>query len=115
MATNLSEFALVSPSPDGYRPTWGDAAVDRVRCVLRHENKFQLADHGSRRRGRPPKWGLAGGRILPHEEPLDGLKRELKEELRLRVSTVVELGDWWHREVNYRVRNRGCAGRPLVR
>jgi hypothetical protein len=31
------------------------------------------------------------------------LKRELEEELRLRVATVVELGDWWHRQENYRV------------
>lgn len=102
MAANISEFALVSPSPKSYRPTWGDAAVDRVRCVLRHENKFLLADHRSRRRGRAPKWGLAGGRIQPPEEPLAGLKRELNEELRLRLSTVVELGDW-HNEENYRL------------
>jgi hypothetical protein len=34
---------------------------------------------------------------------LAGLKRELAEELRLRVRGVVELGDWWHREENYRV------------
>jgi 8-oxo-dGTP pyrophosphatase MutT (NUDIX family) len=103
VATNASEFALVSPSGWGYRLTWGEAAVDRVRCVLRHRNKFLLADHGSGRRGRPAKWGLPGGRIEPEEEPLAGLKRELAEELRLRVSTFVELGDWWHREENYRL------------
>jgi hypothetical protein len=34
---------------------------------------------------------------------LAGLKRELVEELRLRVRGLVELGDWWHREENYRV------------
>lgn len=86
-----------------YRPTWGEAAVDRVRCVLRHEGKFLLADHGSGRRGKAQKWGFAGGRIESGEEPLVGLKRELNEELRLRVANVAELGDWWHRDENYRV------------
>ena len=50
-----------------------------------------------------PKWGLPGGRVERGEEPLAGLKRELVEELHLRVSRAVELGDWWHRTENYRV------------
>jgi 8-oxo-dGTP pyrophosphatase MutT (NUDIX family) len=102
MGANISELTSVSRSKDA-RLTWGDVAVDRVRSVLRHHNKFLLADHGSGRRGKPPKWGLPGGRLLPDEDPGACLRRELDEELRLRVSTVVELGDWWHREENYRV------------
>jgi 8-oxo-dGTP pyrophosphatase MutT (NUDIX family) len=101
MASNAS--SLRAPKAGDYRPTWGEASVDRVRCVLRHEGKFLLADHGSGRRSKSKKWGLAGGRIEPAEQPLAGLKRELNEELRLRVATAVELGDWWHREENYRV------------
>jgi 8-oxo-dGTP pyrophosphatase MutT (NUDIX family) len=103
MPANTSEFGLVSPHTEGYRPTWGEAAVDRVRCVLRRGDKFLLADHARKRRGRSSKWGLPGGRVLPQEQPLAGLKRELQEELRLRVSAAVELGDWWHRAENYRV------------
>jgi 8-oxo-dGTP pyrophosphatase MutT (NUDIX family) len=102
MRRTTSELAAPSQLVK-YRPTWGDAAVDRVRCVLRYKAKFLLADHGSGRRGKPPKWGLVGGRIEAGEEPLHGVKRELAEELRLRVATVVELGDWWHRDENYRV------------
>lgn len=95
--------SLQSSEAENYRPTWGEAAVDRVRCVLRHDSRFLVAAHGASRRGKPKKWGFAGGRIEPGEEPLAGLKRELSEELRLRVATVIELGDWWHREENYRV------------
>jgi 8-oxo-dGTP pyrophosphatase MutT (NUDIX family) len=101
MASNVS--SLLVSGANGYRPTWGDAAVDRVRGVLRYRDKFLLADHGSGRRRKSRKWGLVGGRVEAGEEPLVGLKRELNEELRLRVATVVELGDWWHREENYRV------------
>lgn len=101
MASNVS--SQLASGADGYRPTWGEAAVDRVRGVLRYRDKFLLADHGSGRRGKPPKWGLVGGRVEDGEAPLAGLKRELNEELRLRVATAVELGDWWHREENYRV------------
>jgi ADP-ribose pyrophosphatase YjhB (NUDIX family) len=103
MPVYTSEFALVSPVAGGARPTWGDAVVDRVRCVLRHRDRFLLADHGSRRRGKRPKWGLPGGRMQPGEEPLAGLTGELVEELRLHVPTAVELGDWWQRNENYRV------------
>jgi 8-oxo-dGTP pyrophosphatase MutT (NUDIX family) len=103
MVANASEFVLVSPISGGFRLTFGDVAVDRVRCVLRHRGKFLLADHGSGRRGKRPKWGLPGGRVLPNEQPVDGIKRELSEELRLHVPNVVELGDWWHREENYRL------------
>jgi 8-oxo-dGTP pyrophosphatase MutT (NUDIX family) len=102
MAGNVPEFALVSQLAGDFRPTWGEAAVDRVRCVLRCRDRFLLADHGSRS-GKPPKWGLPGGRTLPEEQPVAGLKRELHEELRLRLKNFVELGDWWHREENYRV------------
>jgi 8-oxo-dGTP pyrophosphatase MutT (NUDIX family) len=102
MGANISESALISRAKD-VRLTWGDVTVDRVRCVLRHRDRFLLADHGSGRRRKPPKWGLPGGRLLANEEPAACLKRELEEELRLRVATVVELGDWWHRQENYRV------------
>jgi 8-oxo-dGTP pyrophosphatase MutT (NUDIX family) len=101
MAANVPESASVLRPTRGFRPTWGEAAVDRVRCVLRCRDKFLLADHG--RRGKDEKWGLPGGRLLPREEPLVALRRELAEELRLQPSTIFEVGDWWHREENYRV------------
>ena len=101
MATNVPEPTSVSSSKRAYRPTWGEAAVDRTRCVLHCRDKFLLANHG--RRGKEEKWGLPGGRLLPREQPLDAIRRELAEELRVQPSTILEVGDWWHRDENYRV------------
>ena len=78
-------------------------SVDRVRCVLRHEHKYLLVQHHSRRPENYDKWRLPGGRLKPHEEPKAGLRRELVEELRFRVVYLVELGDWPHRDENQRV------------
>src|SRR5215813_1975265 len=103
MGANRTELASVHTLHRPFRPTWGDAAVDRVRCVLRCRQKFLLAEHTSRRRGKMFKWGLPGGRLRANEKPEAGLRRELAEELRLRVPSAIELGDWWHRGENYRV------------
>jgi 8-oxo-dGTP pyrophosphatase MutT (NUDIX family) len=71
--------------------------------VLRCRQKFLLAEHASRRRGKSFVWGLPGGRLRANEKPEAGLRRELAEELRLRAPSAIELGDWWHRGENYRV------------
>jgi len=68
----------------------------RDRCVL-------LARHKSRRVANRSKWGLPGGRLKASESPKAGLRRELIEELGIRVPYLVELGDWAHREENHRV------------
>ena len=77
--------------------------VDRVRCVLRHRSRFLLVQHHSRRRENLGKWRLPGGRLKDNEEPKTGLRRELVEELGFRVTSLVELGDWMHRDEIQRV------------
>jgi ADP-ribose pyrophosphatase YjhB (NUDIX family) len=79
------------------------AVVDRVRCVLRHNKKYLLVQHHSRRRANLDKWRLPGGRLKDDEEPRAGLHREIAEELDYRVSYLVELGDWQHRGETHRV------------
>jgi|SRR5882672_8317721 len=103
MGANRTELASAQLVHRAFRPTWGDAAVDRVRCVLRCRQKFLLAEHPSRRRGKAFKWGLPGGRLRANEKPGAGLRRELFEELRLRAPSPLDLGDWWYRGENYRV------------
>jgi 8-oxo-dGTP pyrophosphatase MutT (NUDIX family) len=78
-----------------------DAPVARVRCVLRCGQRYLLAQHNSRRRANT--WGLPGGRLKSREEPRAALRRELVEELGLRVKALFEIGDWLHRGENHRV------------
>ncbi len=77
--------------------------VDRVRCVLMHEQRYLLAQHKSRRRENRSRWGLAGGRVRGRENPQECLRRELIEELGCRVPYLIELGDWQHRDETHRI------------
>jgi len=104
MASNTSEFGAVQIAGRLAVPAERlDAPVDRVRCVLRCGKRYLLAQHNSRRRENIGKWGLPGGRLKSREEPRAALRRELIEELGLRVQSLVEIGDWWHRGENHRV------------
>lgn len=94
------------------RPSRGPKGVDRVRCVLMHDDRYLLARHNTRRARNRALWGLVGGRLQPAEKPKAGLKRELKEELRCRVSGLVNLGDWLHNRETHRV--YGCAVRRTI-
>jgi 8-oxo-dGTP pyrophosphatase MutT (NUDIX family) len=79
------------------------SSVDRVRCVLMHEQRYLLAQHNSRRRENRSRWGLAGGRVRDRENPQECLRRELVEELGCRVPYLIELGDWQHRDETHRI------------
>jgi 8-oxo-dGTP pyrophosphatase MutT (NUDIX family) len=104
MASNTSEFGAVQIAGRLAVPAERlDAPVDRVRCVLRCGRRYLLAQHNSRRRENLGKWGLPGGRLKSREEPRAALRRELVEELGLRVQSLVEIGDWWHRGENHRI------------
>jgi 8-oxo-dGTP pyrophosphatase MutT (NUDIX family) len=71
--------------------------------VLARKQRFLLAQHNSRRSDKLGKWGLPGGRLKNPEKPKAGLRRELVEELRLRVPYLVAVGDWRFRGHTHRV------------
>jgi 8-oxo-dGTP pyrophosphatase MutT (NUDIX family) len=104
MGSNTAEFGAIQIAGRLAIPAERlDAPVSRVRCVLRCEQRYLLAQHNSRRRANMGKWGLPGGRVKSREEPRAALRRELAEELGLRVRYLVEIGDWWHRGENHRI------------
>jgi len=80
-----------------------DSSVDRVRCVLMHDQRYLLAQHNSRRRQNRSRWGLVGGRVRDRENLQECLRRELMEELDCRVPYLIELGDWQHRDETHRI------------
>src|SRR5215471_18313485 len=104
MGSNTSEFGAIQIAGRLAIPAERlDAPVSRVRCILRCGQRYLLAQHNSRRRENVGKWGLPGGRLKAREEPRAALRRELIEELGLRVRYLVEIGDWWHRGENHRI------------
>jgi 8-oxo-dGTP pyrophosphatase MutT (NUDIX family) len=103
--------ALLIPRDAG-RLSHGPNGVDRVRCVLAHDDRYLLARHKTRRARNRLLWGLVGGRLRPAEKPKAALKRELHEELKCRVTGLVNLGDWLHNDETHRV--YGCELRRTI-
>ncbi len=94
------------------RPGPQSSSVDRVRCVLMHEQRYLLAQHNTRRARKRALWGLVGGRLHAAEAPRTALRRELLEELGCRLPRLLELGDWRHRDETHRV--YGCELRRTI-
>jgi 8-oxo-dGTP pyrophosphatase MutT (NUDIX family) len=107
MRSDVAERKTVLRKVSGDSALGGRGAVDRVRCVLSRKGRYLLVQHNARRRENRGKWSLPGGRLKARETPRVGLRRELGEELRLRLPCLVELGDWWHRDENHRI--FGCV------
>jgi 8-oxo-dGTP pyrophosphatase MutT (NUDIX family) len=84
--------------------------VHRVRCVLSDGRRFLLVQNNSRRRENHGKWSLPGGRLKTREQPRAALRRELAEELGIRVPYLVDIGDWWQSDQYHRV--FGCEMEP---
>ena len=112
MRPNAIEQPTFLAKPKRYNRVRTEVAVDRVRCVLSRAGQFLLVQHNSRRPENVGKWALPGGRLKARETPKAGLRRELAEELRLRVPYLIEIGDWSHKDKNHRV--FGCeVERPI--
>jgi 8-oxo-dGTP diphosphatase len=103
MRTNAPEVMPISTSSKRYSAIGAGKNVDRVRCVLASGGRYLLVQHNSRRPENKGKWALPGGRLKSREAPHTGLRRELGEELRLRLPYLVEIGDWWYKDENHRI------------
>ena len=103
MAANRIERVSTSPAAAAHARAKLEFDVHRVRCVLKHQRHYLLVQHHSRRARNVGKWALPGGRLKTCEKPKMGLRRELDEELQLRVPHLLKLGDWRHRKENHRI------------
>lgn len=83
-----------------------------ARVILYRDDRYLLAVHQSFWRTRDKRWGLPGGQIERGEAPAQAAQRELREELYVRVSNVLEVGAFsyksalhavfaapWHEEI----------------
>lgn len=60
---------------------------DVVAGLLRRNGQVLLGHRHPERQWYPDVWDLPGGHVLPHEDPADALRRELSEELGIRITT----------------------------
>jgi len=112
MAANRIERVSISRPAPTHAQAELEFEVHRVRCVLKHERHYLLVQHHSPRSHNVGKWALPGGRLKACEKPKAGLRRELDEELQLRVRHLLKLGDWRHRNEYHRI--FGCEiGHPV--
>jgi 8-oxo-dGTP pyrophosphatase MutT (NUDIX family) len=73
-----------------------------ARCILHSEDKFLLAIHHHVKAPSRGKWGLPGGHTESGEQLEDTVRRELTEELQIKVGDLHAIGDYphnnrWHR------------------
>lgn len=62
--------------------------------IIKKGNKFLLTQRAEPRRYRG-KWQFPGGGVEPQETILDGLRREMKEELGVEIKKPIFLGRVW--------------------
>ncbi len=66
---------------------------DVAVLILCDGDKILLQKRSKTAKRFPQKWGLFGGGIEEGECPLDGLKREIFEELNLKLDTAIDIYD----------------------
>jgi 8-oxo-dGTP diphosphatase len=83
-------------------------AFRTVRCILERDGRFLLVVHRAAGGRKPRGWALPGGRVERGEDPEAALRRELREELRLRVGGLRLVGDYRYKGHVHRVFAAAC-------
>jgi len=74
-----------------------------ARCILHSNDKFLLAIHHHAKAPSKGKWGLPGGHTESGEQLEDTVRRELTEELKIRVGNLHAVGDYPHNDCWHRI------------
>jgi len=78
-----------------------------ARCILYREGRYLLADHSPTHRKSKHRfsksrnnirWGLPGGHVEWREDPLEAARREVFEELNIRLVDLVTVGDYVYKQ-----------------
>jgi mutator protein MutT len=70
-----------------YIPTKSFYRIGQKAIISNEKNEILLLQR-SDKAGAGGKWALAGGALEDTEDPIDGIKREIKEETELEVSNI---------------------------
>jgi 8-oxo-dGTP diphosphatase len=62
-----------------------------AKAVIIKDNKVLLIKRRPNDPHRPSEWDIPGGRLNPGENPLDGIKREVREETTLEIAILLPL------------------------
>jgi len=81
-----------------------------ARCILYRDDQYLLAVHSSFWRATDRRWGLPGGQIEWREPPRAAAIRELKEELGIRISDLLEVGAYSYKHAMHMVYAAPFAG-----
>lgn len=96
-------------------PSDSDRLHEVVVGLLRRNKQVLLCHRHPQRRWYPNVWDLPGGHVEPHEDPLDALDRELREELGIAIVRPEEPAAFQLRDGDLRLRGwiiDNWAGEP---
>lgn len=85
-----------------------------ARCILKSGDRFLLAVHHNRRPEKRGKWSLPGGRVERGEDPEVTARRELDEELEVRLGALLEVGDYRYNGRMHKVFGTEFSGEILT-
>jgi 8-oxo-dGTP pyrophosphatase MutT (NUDIX family) len=83
-----------------------------ARAILYRGDEYLFAVHSRFYGARTPRWGLVGGGVEWPETPLETVARELHEELELRITDFVEIGDFQYKRAMHKVYAAEVWGEP---
>lgn len=84
-------------------PLFRTNRIRTARCLLTDGDRYLLVVHAGANRHRQARWGLPGGHVDLGEAPEAAARRELAEELELRVGVLDFVADWSYKNAMHRI------------